>query len=80
MKKAPIINRSGNSKSLKRIYFFLEINKLRFFQRSQCHLCLLAFITLFQSSIGYVQKSVNLKFLIFKELQGPIFLALSFVS
>ena len=55
IKKAPIINLSGNSKSLKDYFFFCEIRKLRFFQQSQYFLkCLLAFITLFQYSIGYV--------------------------
>ena len=34
--------------------FFFEIRKLGFFQESQCFLCLPAFITLFQSLIGYV--------------------------
>ena len=48
----PIIKCSKNSKSLKVIYFFLEIRKLRFFQESRWFFCLLAFITLFQSSIG----------------------------
>ena len=32
----------------------LEIRHLRFFQRSHCFLCLLAFLPLFQSSIGYI--------------------------
>ena len=34
--------------------FLFEIRKMRFFQESQCFLCLLAFITLFQSLIGHV--------------------------
>ena len=52
IKVVPIIKYSKNSKSLKVIYFFIEIRKLRFFQESQWFFCLLAFITLFQSSIG----------------------------
>ena len=35
IKKAQIINSSRNSKSLKGIYFFFEVRKLRFFQESQ---------------------------------------------
>ena len=35
IEKAPIINCSSNSKSLKGIYFFFEIRNLRFFQESQ---------------------------------------------
>ena len=50
------------------IYFFFEIRKLRFFQQSV--LCLLAFITLFQFSIGciYIKKCsrVSLLFFVFK--------------
>ena len=52
-KRLSYINCSRNSTSLKGIYFF----SLKF--ESQCFLCLLAFITLFQYSIGYVKFCFN---------------------
>ena len=56
IKKAPIINCSRSSMSLKGIFFSFEIRNLRFFKKVTVFfmfLCLLAFITLFQSLIGY---------------------------
>ena len=65
-----ILNRSRNLKSLMGIYFFF-FREVRFFQESQCFLCSLACITLFQSSVGYV-------FTIFKRCSRSIWYFLPF--
>ena len=41
-------------KALRASIFFFETRKFRFFKKVGLFLCLFAFITLFQSSIGYV--------------------------
>ena len=53
-KKALIINCSGNSKNLKGFYFFFQ-NSIFFFQtKSVFFFSLIAFINLFELSVGYV--------------------------
>ena len=78
-KKAPVLNYSRNSKSLKGIhFFFFVIRKLRFFQQSQ-FFCLLAFITLFQLLVGYIfliRKTVflvSLRLTVFQLSVGYVF-------
>ena len=53
IKKAPIINRSRNSNSLKGISFFFEIRKLRFFKKvGVFHLIVLCFIIYLYICVG----------------------------
>ena len=52
------------------IYFFLEIEKVDIFSRKSVFLCSIAFITLLQSSIGYVFSDSEAKMFNSKNTNG----------
>ena len=65
IEKAPIINCSLNSKSLKGMYFFLRNSKVEIFQESQCFFmftCVHYSFPIFDWLCFYINSMLNLRF------------------